>query len=52
MEQKEIINGNGVGNLAIVPDAEPNSSASSNVSATQEDNFFNDSGRQYNLQHN
>ena len=52
MEQKEINNGNGIANVAIVPDAEPNSSGSSNVSAKQELDFYTDSGRQYALEHN
>lgn len=53
MEQKEIAtNGNGIANVVIVPEAESNISGSSNVSAKQETDFYTNTGRQYDLQHN
>ena len=52
MEQKENNNGNGIASVVITPDAEPNVSGSSNVSAKQEIDFYTNTGREYDLQHN
>lgn len=52
METGSANNENGIGALVISPDAEPISNAASNVSGKQEQDFFTEGGRQYNLQHN